>query len=128
MNADQIQAQAVDLLVEIYALLQQAYGPDLRGARRGALASNYYLARIRDRLLGYRPEKPAQVCESCIELRRRLTNIYHLTLTAQDAPGALLSVRAASGPGAPAASVGCQACGWPREFCCCERTLDEAEG
>jgi hypothetical protein len=41
-------------------------------------------------------------CASCSDLRARLRNIYHLTLNFRDAPAALVAVREASGPGAPA--------------------------
>lgn len=41
-------------------------------------------------------------CAEANDLRRRLVNIYHLTLTGGDAAGTLLAVRAASSPGAPA--------------------------
>jgi hypothetical protein len=48
----------------------------------------------------------AQACASCTDLRGRLVNIYHLTLTyGDDAPTALRTIRAASSPGAPAPAV-----------------------
>jgi len=44
----------------------------------------------------------AAPCAACIDLRARLTNIYHLTLNGGDAAGIVRAIRAASGPGAPA--------------------------
>lgn len=45
---------------------------------------------------------PAAPCPDCVELRGRITNIYHLTLTGEWDPLATVrAVRAASGPGAP---------------------------
>lgn len=46
--------------------------------------------------------RPVPICASCVDLRGRLVTIYHQTLNYQDAPTALLAIRAASGPGAPA--------------------------
>lgn len=43
-----------------------------------------------------------QACADCNDLRGRLVNIYHLTLTGHDLAATVRAVRAASGPGAPA--------------------------
>jgi len=98
----ELERQAIDVLLEVHSVLVEAYGGDLRGSNRGPLVSSHYLARIRDRLLGYVPPRAVHVCASCIELRTRLVNIYHLTLTGESTAGALAAVREASGPGAPA--------------------------
>jgi hypothetical protein len=45
---------------------------------------------------------PPAACADCIELRARLVNIYHLTITGSDAASTVRAVRVASGPGAPA--------------------------
>lgn len=110
-DADRIMRQAVDLAIEIYAVLQQAYGTDLAGAARGKLVSSHYLARIRDLMLGHKPERPPQICAECIELRQRLVNVYHLTLTGSDPESTVRAVREVSGPGAPAPGVTLPRCG-----------------
>jgi hypothetical protein len=102
MNVELMGIQAINLLVEVQALLVQAYGPKLDGPKRGELANGYYLARIRDLLAGIETHRQPEVCASCIDLRVRLVNIYHLTLNYHDAPSAIAAVRAASSPGAPA--------------------------
>lgn len=94
--------QAIELLVDVYAILGDAFGPELDGSQRGELASSHYLARIRDRLRGYEPPRPAHICAECIDLRQRLINVYHLTLTGHDAAATVQAIREASGPGAPA--------------------------
>ncbi len=105
MNAERIMAQAVDLCIDVQAILVEAYGGNLAGSERGPLVSSFYLARIRDRMLGYVPSRRVEICGSCIDLRGRLLNVYHLTLNYQDAPTALLAIRAASGPAAPAPAL-----------------------
>lgn len=101
MSAEQIHAQAVDLVIAIHGVLTEAFGPDLSGSARGKLVSSHYLARIRDRMLGYVPARPVEICPECVELRKRLVNIYHLTLTGPDPAATVRAVREASGPGAP---------------------------
>lgn len=56
------------------------------------------------------PAELAAACPSCAELRARLVNIYHLTLTGdgEGDPGVVRAIRAASGPGAPAPAPGGQ--------------------
>jgi hypothetical protein len=44
-------------------------------------------------------------CASCSDLRGRLRNIYHLTLNYRDVSAAIVAVREASSPGAPAPSA-----------------------
>lgn len=105
MSAEKIHAQAVELVIEIHGVLTQAFGPDLAGSARGELVSSHFLAMIRDRMRGYVPERPAQICDSCIDLRQRLINVYHLTLTGADPAATVRAVRAASGPGAPSPGV-----------------------
>lgn len=105
MSADQIHAQAVELVIAIHGVLTRAFGPDLSGSERGELVSRHFLKMIRDRMLGYVPERPPQICASCIDLRQRLVNIYHLTLTGHDPAATVQAVREASGPGAPAPGV-----------------------
>jgi hypothetical protein len=105
MSAEKIHAQAVALVIDIHSILTSAFGPDLSGSARGELVSSHYLARIRDRMLGITLERPAQICASCIELRQRLVNIYHLTLTYHDPAATVRAVREASEPGAPAPGV-----------------------
>lgn len=95
-------AQALSMLADVHAILVDAYGGDLDGSERGKLVSSHYLARIRHRLRGHAPERPQPLCEPCIDLRRRLMNIYHLTLNGGEDAAIVRAVRAASGPGAPA--------------------------
>lgn len=102
MSAERIAAQAIELCIDIHTILAEAYGGDLHGSARGSLVSSHYLARIRDRFVGYTPERPVSPCASCIDLRGRLRNCYHLTITYADPVAALGAVREASGPGAPA--------------------------
>lgn len=94
----------VNALHEVRAILAEAFGKDLSGSERGPLVSSHYLARIRNCLRGDLPLR-ARVCEDCIDLRLRLVNIYHLTLTGPDAASTVRHIRAASGPGAPAPNV-----------------------
>jgi hypothetical protein len=103
-DAGELGAQAMNLLADVHAVLVQAYGGDLNGSARGPLVSSFYLAQIRDRLLGHEPARPVHVCGECIDLRTRLVNIYHLTLTGTDAASVVRTVRAASSPGAPVLS------------------------
>lgn len=104
MNGERIIARAVELALEVHRILKVAYGPDLRGSDRGRLVSATLLAMIRDRFQGYEPEQPPQVCAECIALRARLVNIYHLTLTGQDAASTVTAIREMCCPGAPASS------------------------
>lgn len=87
----------------VRAVLESAFGPDLDGSERGELVSRFYLARIRDVVFEYLPGAPAPggPCEDCVDLRARLRNVYHLTLTHQDPAAAVRAVREASAPGAP---------------------------
>jgi hypothetical protein len=101
VSPEELGRQAIDVLIEVQAIIRQAYGGDLNGSERGPLVSSLYLASIRDRLRGVETARAVHVCADCIELRGRLVNIYHLTLTGQDAPSTVLAVRAASSPGAP---------------------------
>lgn len=129
MSAEQIHVQAVELVIEIHSLLTRAFGPDLAGSARGALVSAHYLAMIRDRMLGYVPERPAQICASCVDLRQRLVNVYHLTLTGHghDPAATVRAVREASGPGAPSPGVSVL----PEEWICVpcrERDVRRCDG
>lgn len=114
MNPDELGRQAIDVLIDVQAILVQAYGGDLNGSERGPLVSSTYLASIRDRLRGVETARAPEVCESCIDLRIRLVNIYHLTLNYQDAAATVRHIRAASAPGAPrpapASASDCPAC------------------
>ena len=87
----------------VRAVLAKAFGPDLDGGPRGELVSRTFLASIRDVVLAYLPgaTEPYAACEDCPDLRNRLRNIYHLTLTYRDPVETVKAVRAASGPGAP---------------------------
>jgi hypothetical protein len=91
-------------LKAVRAVLEKAFGPDLDGSERGEVVSRFYLARIRDVVMAYLPgaTEPYAACEHCPDLRNRLRNIYHLTLTYRDPVETVKAVRAASGPGAPA--------------------------
>jgi hypothetical protein len=91
------------LLRAVREVLASAFGPDLDGSERGERVSRFYLARIRDVVFEYLPGAPAPggPCEDCADLRNRLRNIYHLTLTHQDPAEAIRGVREASAPGAP---------------------------
>jgi hypothetical protein len=101
-SPEELAAQTLELLLEVRAVLVEAFGPSLDGQTRGPGASSFYLARIRDRFLGHMPQREVHVCPSCVDLRTRLVNIYHLTLNGGDPATTLAAVRAASGPGAPA--------------------------
>jgi hypothetical protein len=93
------------LLRAVREVLASAFGPDLDGSEhRGERISRFYLARIRDVVFEYLPGAPAPggACEDCADLRARLRNIYHQTLTFNDPAAALRAVREASAPGAPA--------------------------
>jgi hypothetical protein len=48
-----------------------------------------------------REPAPLHACPECNDLRARLRNIYHLTLTSRDDAAIVRAVRDASGPGAP---------------------------
>lgn len=100
-----IEVRAVNALIDVQALLVQAFGRDLDAPERSNLVASCYLAQIRDRLRGMPSPPAAPPCPDCVDLRVRLTNIYHLTLTGQDALSTVRAVRAASGPGAPAPSA-----------------------
>lgn len=102
MSPEELGRQAINVLIDVQAIIRQAYGGDLNGSERGPLVSSSYLASIRDRLRGVETARPPEVCASCVDLRVRLVNIYHLTLTHRDPLESLRAVRAASGPGAPA--------------------------
>ena len=92
------------LLRAVREVLASAFGPDLDGSERGERVSRFYLARIRDVVFEYLPGAPAPggACEDCADLRARLRNIYHQTLTFNDPAAAVRAVREASAPGAPA--------------------------
>lgn len=102
MSPEELGRQAIGVLLDVHAIIRQAYGGDLNGSERGPLVSSAYLASIRDRLRGVETARPPEVCASCIDLRIRLVNIYHLTITYRDPLESLRAVRAASSPGAPA--------------------------
>lgn len=100
-----LEVRAVAALIDVQALLVQAFGSELAAPDRSHPVASFYLAQIRERLRGMPSPPAAPPCPDCAELRGRLTNIYHLTLTGQDALATVRDVRAASGPGAPAPGV-----------------------
>lgn len=110
---NEVSRRAIAAVLDVQRILAKAFGPDLGGC--APESSAYYLALIRDRLRGVDPAAPAQACADCLDLRARLVNVYHLTLTGDDAAAVVLAVRAASGPGAPspapAAPRGLPRCG-----------------
>lgn len=101
-DAARIFDQALDIVIDVYALLQRAYGVDLAGRPRSEPVSAFFLAQIRDRLRGFVPERPHEPCAACLDLRQRIVNVYHLTLTGDDPAATVRAVRDATAPGAPA--------------------------
>lgn len=103
-------------LKAVREVLARAFGPDLDGSERGEMVSRFYLARIRDVVRETLPGAHAvpDACEDCADLRNRLANIYHLTLTYREAGETMRHIRASSGPGAQAQAalcgVDCLAC------------------
>lgn len=95
-----------DTLRRVRSLIIQMYGRNLDGSERGPLVNAFYLAQIRDAVRepasAAEPSACGGICAEAIDLRARLVNIYHLTLTGGDPALSLLAVRDASSPGASA--------------------------